>query len=327
MAIAIDDVITAFGSYYLGSNQNNIKRLRSLLYQPVETAKYFQDRPGDDTIYRGVLSVLNRIVQPFQKAFTPIGTTTFTPNEFSLFKIKVDMSETPDDLEKSYLGFLAAAPEADRANWLFIRWLVEVHVMAKIQEDLENNEYFAGVFAAPVDGTAGAAGTSMNGLRKVIRDYNTAGRTNLGNGPIATGALAADNADFVTQLEEMVDAIPSLYRPKMDFLFMSKENATRYARGKRKKYNTNYLQTSELSTVEDYSNIKIVGLASMSAANSNLIWGTQADNRIRPTKKAILANTMKIESAKRVVDLLTDWWEALNFEVPEFIFHNDQDLA
>jgi hypothetical protein len=36
---------------------------------------------------------------------------------------------------------------------------------------------------------------------------------------------------------------------------------------------------------------------------------------------------MKVESAKRAVDLMTDWWEALNFEVPEFIFTNDQDLA
>jgi hypothetical protein len=36
---------------------------------------------------------------------------------------------------------------------------------------------------------------------------------------------------------------------------------------------------------------------------------------------------MKIESLKREVFLYTDWWEALNFEVPEFIFHNDQDLS
>jgi hypothetical protein len=34
-----------------------------------------------------------------------------------------------------------------------------------------------------------------------------------------------------------------------------------------------------------------------------------------------------VESAKRVVSAYTDWWEVLNFEVPEFVFTNDQDLA
>lgn len=326
MAIDVADVVAQFGSYYV-ANPKNMQRLRSMLYQPVETAKYFSERPGDDTRYEGNLATLNRIVQPFQKAFTPIGTIKFEPNVFNLFKIKIDMSETPDDLEKTYLGFLAAQPENDRSQWLFVRWLIEVHIMAKIDEDLENNEYFAGVYVAPGAGVAGAAGTAMDGIRKVIRGYNTAGRLNLGNGPIATGALAADPADFCTQVEEMADAVPSIFRPKLDAFFMSKENATKYLRGKRKKYNQYYQQAGDLMVVEDYSNIKIVGLASMSAASSDLIWASLPENRIRATKKAILAKSMKIESAKRVVDILSDWWEALNFEVPEFVFTNDQDLA
>ena len=324
MAIDVAAVKAQFGAYYI-ANAKNMQRLRSILYQPVVTAKYFQERPSDDTIYRSTLSQLNRIVQPFQKAFTPLGTTLFTPNEFPLYKLKVDMSETPDDLEATYLGFLAATADLERANWPFIRWLVEVHVMAKMQEDLENNEYFNGVYAAPAAGVAGAAGTALNGLRIVIKNYNTAAKTNLGNGPIATGAFSNDPATFCTQIETFVDGVPKLYRPKVDFIFMSEDNVIKYKRGKRAKYNLNYLQTSEMTTIEDYSNISVVGLPSM--AGSNLIWCTQADNRIRPTKKAPLANTMKIESAKRVVDLLTDWWEALNFEVPQFVFHNDQGLA
>jgi hypothetical protein len=64
-----------------------------------------------------------------------------------------------------------------------------------------------GVYAAPANGVAGAAGTAMNGLRKVIRGYNTGGRTNLGNGAIATGAFAADPVDWCTQVEEFVRAM------------------------------------------------------------------------------------------------------------------------
>lgn len=324
--IDVSAVVAQFGAYYI-ANPNNMSRLRAILYQPSVTSKFFAERADDDTVYRSTLSKLNRIVQPFQKAFTPIGDIVFTPNQFPKFKIKVDMEETPDDLEATYLGFLAALPELERANWPFIRWLVEVHVIAKIQEDLELNEYFSGVYAAPTAGTAGASGTAMNGLKKVIHDYNAAGRTNLGNGAIATGAFDADPVVFVTQVESFVDAIPKIYRPKLDFVFMTVENAIKFKRGMRKKYNTYYSQTTDLTKLEDYENISVVGLPSMSAAASNLIWTTQPDNRIRATKKATLANTMKIESVKRVVDLLTDWWEALNFEVPEFIFHNDQGLV
>jgi hypothetical protein len=324
MAIDIAAVKAQFGSYYL-SNPQNTQRLRSILYTPSVTASYFQDRPSEDTIYRATLSQLNRIVQPFQKAFTPLGTTKFTPNQFDLYKLKVDMEETPDDLESSYLGFLASQPEQDRSNWLFVRWLIETHIKAKIAEDLELNEYFTGVYAAPTAGTAGAAGTAMNGLKKVIAAYNTAGLTNMGNGAIATGALSTDNKTFVDQTEAMVDAIPELFRNRLDYLFMSPANVTKYKRGKRAKYNTNYAQASELLTIEDYDNISVVGLPSM--AGSNLIFTTLADNRIRATKKAALANTLKLESNKRVVDILTDWWEALNFEVPQFVFHNDQGLV
>ncbi|OLY92299.1 hypothetical protein SAMN05444008_11565 [Cnuella takakiae] len=324
MAIAVAAVVTQFGAYYI-NNPDNMKRLRNMLYLPADTATYFQERPGDDTVYRGVLATLNRIVQPFQKAFTPIGTITFEPNQFPLFKIKVDMSETPDDLEATYLGFLASQPEADRAQWLFIRWLIEVHVMAKIQQDLELNEYFKGVYAAPTPNTAGAAGTAMDGIRKVIRGYNTAGRLNLKNGPQVLGAIPTDPVECVTYLEKFADGIPSVFRSKLDAIFVAPEVAIRYKRGKREKYNLNYAQTNDLQSLEDYPKIKVVGLESH--AGSGLVWTSLPENRIRATKKAVLGNTMKVESAKRVVDLLTDWWESLNFEVPEFVFTNDQDLV
>jgi hypothetical protein len=326
MSIVVTDVVSQFGAYYKPGSDNQ-KNLRNMIYKAIETAAYFANRPTEDTIWRGTLSSLDRVVQPFQKAFTPISTLTFKPNQFDLYKLKIDVEENPDDLEATYLGFLASIEDNDRANWPFVRFWIENHIMPKKDEDLETGEYFTGVHAAPVAGTAGAAGTSMNGLRKVIRGYNTAGRTNLGNGAIAMGAPAADDADFCTQVEEAIEAIPSLFRSKLDYWFMSKENELRYKRGKRKKYGLviNYLQSNEALQIEDFPNISVKGLESHTG--SDLMWGTIPANRIRPVKKAALANTMKVESAKRLVSVYTDWWEALNFEVPEFIFHNDQDLA
>jgi hypothetical protein len=327
MALTVTDVVTSFGAYYKPGSDNQ-KNLRNMIYKAGETASFFSNRPTSDTIWRGTFATLNRVVQAFQKAWTPIGTTTFKPNQFDLFKLKIDMQETPDDLEPTYLGFLADMEELDRSKWPFSRWMVENHIMPKKQEDLETAEYFAGEYVVPTPGTAGNAGESMDGLHKIIVDYNTAGRTNLTNGAISTGAPAASAEDWCTQVEEFAAAIPSQFRKKIDYIFMSLDLELKYKQGKRAKYgkDINFLDAnsvSGMSTIEDYPNIKVKGLESMDG--SDLIWATIPLNRIRPIKKASLADTMLVQQfAPRVVSLYTDWWEALNFEVPEFLFHNDQ---
>lgn len=321
--INVAAVTAQFGAYYKPGSDNE-KNLREMIYNKSRIATLFQDRPTTDTIWRGTMAELNRIVQPFQKAWTPIGELKFTPNEVAMFKLKIDLELYPDDIEATYLGFLGSLPELDRKNWPLVRYLIEKHAMSRKDKDMLS-EYFLGVYAAPGVGVAGAANTAMNGLRKVIRDYNTAGKTNLGNGPIASGAAAADDADFCVQVEEWVEALPDEFKPELDVVIMSDKNARKYMRGKRKKYNINYAQVTDLMTIEDQSNIRVVGDVAMNG--SDLFFTTIPDNRIRPIKKAELGSTMQVESAKRAVQVYTDWWEALNFEVPQFIFHNDQDLA
>lgn len=329
MSIDVTDVVTDFGAFYKPGSDNQ-KNLRTMIYKPAKTASYFQLRPTEDTIWRGTLASIDRIVQPFQKTFSPISTTLFEPNQFDLYKLKIDLQETPDDLEATYLGFMADLPEADRAAWPFVRWWLEVLIPPAKERDLELNEHYKGVYAAPpVPGTAGLVSTAMNGIRKVIRGYNTAGRTNLKNGPIATGVIIGiEDADVCTAIEDFVEGIPSEIRPFLKEVFMHTDLVTKYKRGKRDKYklNVNYMEGSGLESIEDYPFIKVIGLDSM--VGSGMIWTSLPQNRIRPVKKASLKDTMKVQQfAPRVVSAYTDWWEALNFEVPEFIFHNDQDLA
>lgn len=326
MSLTVTNVVSQFGAYYKPGSDNE-KNMRNMIYKPSETAAFFQNRPSDDTIWRGTFASMSRVIQPFQKAFTALGNTTFEPNKFDLYNIKIDVEEYPDELEATYLGFLTSVDEADRAKWPFVRWWIENHIMMKKDEDLETLEYFDGVYAAPTPGTAGAAGTAMNGLFKTIVDYNSGGRTNFGDGAISTGAPAASAADWCTQVEEFVAAIPSQIRKKVDYVFMSLDLELLYKQGKRAKYgkDVNFLDAnsvSGLASIEDYPNIKVKGLESH--ADSDLIWATIPANRIRPVKKASQNNQMKVESAKRLVSAMTNWWEALNFEVPEFLFHNDQ---
>jgi hypothetical protein len=323
MAIVVTAVVAQFGAYYKPGS-DNAKTLRSVLYNGIETAQYFQERPTEDTIWRGNLASMGRVIQPFQKTYTPIADITFTPNSFSLFKLKIDQSVQPDDIEPTYLGFLADKDTADRKQWPLIRYIIEEHLKLKRDEDLEQNEYFDGEFVAPVDGVAGAAGTAMDGIRKVIAGYNTAGRTNLGNGAIAMGAIAADEKDFCTQVEEFVEAIPKAFRKKIKYVFMNDELYLRYKKGKEAKYNMNNTLDANLETIKLFPNITVVGL--LSHGESELIWTSIPVNMIRPVKKQKAGQEFEVEGAKRTVDIYTDWWEALNFEVPEFIFHNEHDL-
>lgn len=319
--INVAAVVAQFGAYYL-KNPENLARLRNMLYQKVETIQYFQNRPTSDTVYRCTQASLDRVVQPFQKTWTPIGTLTFLPNVIQLYKLKIDKEETPDDLEATYEGFLADMNDLDRANWPFVKWFMENHIMPAKQRDLEMNEYFKGVYAAPVTGVAGPAGTAMNGLEKTLSDYAIGGRSHMGSGPVATGVPSTDAVAWCTQVETFAEGINTLITDDCDNIFMSRTLARRYIRGRRIKYNSVYKQEADMVTVEDHTNLSIVGLKSHEG--SNLIWTTTPANRIRPTKKAVLADTMKIESVKRSVAMFTDWWEALNFEVPEFVVTNDQ---
>ena len=96
MSLTVTDVVSQFGAYYKPGSDNE-KNMRNMIYKPSETAMLFQNRPTDDTIWRGTLASMSRVIQPFQKAFTALGNTTWKPNQFSLFNLKIDVEEYPDE--------------------------------------------------------------------------------------------------------------------------------------------------------------------------------------------------------------------------------------
>lgn len=317
--INITQLVAEFGAYYQKNGQN-MQRLRKLLYQPSITANYFRSMPTEDTIVQYSKSNLTRVLQSFQKAFTPIGDLTVRPTKIQLYNMKVDVEEYPDEIKASWLGFLEGNGH-DRKDWPFIRWIIEEHIIPKMHEDHELFEAFKGVYAAPVAGVAGAQGASMHGINKIRKDYITAGRIS----PIATGALEADDQDFYEQVNAFVDGIPFLYKRILDAIFMDEAHELKYRRGARKAMNSQYLQQPNLQEVTDYPNIKVVGLPSM--AGSDVIFSTPAYNRVRHTKKANLMDNMKVEEQKRAVQIMTDFWDSLNFLLPEEVFTNDQELV
>lgn len=313
MAIVLSDVITEYQGYYLDHGQNMTNLTKKLL-RPSVTATHFALRPTTQTTYRMADAAMERVLQPFQKAFTPTGTITFKPWASDLFNLKIDKQEYPDEIVDSWLGFLEGEGIV-REEWPFVRWMLEEHIIPQAMEDFELNEAFAGEYAAPTPGTPGAAGTAMDGIAAQFTRMGARKNT------IAMGAMPEADVDVVGYIEDFFAQIDKEERKVIDKVFVNEDVHLQYRRGKRSKYNTNYTQESDLDRVIDFPNAMVVGLPSM--GTSQTVWATRASNRVRPLKKSDTVKPVVKEFAARQISIYSDWWTVLTFNRPESVFTND----
>ena len=233
-------------------------------------------------------------------------------------------------MEASWLGFLADA-SLDRKTWPFVRWFIEVHLIPQVEEDYELNEIYLGVRQEPVNGTAGAPGTAMDGIRKVLNDHTGAGRIT----PMMLGAVPTDPQAFCDYVEALAYGTNKRYRSALMNVAMNEDLALRYAIGRSKKYSL-YQQMIEAPVTPDLSGTvltaipiqhakqQVVGLPSM--GNSEKIWMTPMANAKRLAKKSQNMTQFQIENVDRKVKLYTDFWKGVGFLLPEAVFTNDQDI-
>src|SRR5690606_15684543 len=155
--------------------------------------------PTNDTIVYKATASIKRVLQRFQKDFTPIinGEVKFELESIPLCHVKIDELISPDELMPSWLGFLASN-KLKREDWPIVRYITEKLIWPKYYEDLETEELFKGELGALVPGTATAAGASMDGIRKKIRLAYAAGKTN----QIVLGAVPTDPVEFATYVED-----------------------------------------------------------------------------------------------------------------------------
>jgi len=311
-------VVADFGSYYRNEGQN----MQSLLLRPFEafgTREAFTNVPTDQTQLRYSDVEVGEILQPYQDAYTPKGSVVFLPVKIDAMPVKVDQQFNPTKLVNTWLGFLTNS-QTDRKTWPFIRWFVEVYIFNKLYEDLEKQAIYKGVYAAPVAGVAGNAVDVIDGAKKLINDAITAGDIV----PIVTGAPSADPVTWCEQVEAFVESTPELYWDKQIDINMSRTLALRYYRGKKKKYNLNYAQVSDLQTVEEFDGFRIKGRASMQG--SAKIWGTPKENAIFAVKGFENSSALEVESVDRNVKIWTDFHIGEGFLLNDLVFTNDQDL-
>jgi hypothetical protein len=221
----------------------------------------------------------------------------------------------PDELHATWLGFLTQK-SVDRKDWPFVKWLIEVYYARQIDQDMELNEYYNGVYAAPVSGTAGANGTAMNGLKKLLQtgvDAETINSVNIGT---------LDKATIFDQIEMFTDSIAEVYQGIQMNVFMSKYWYKKYMQDKRAQ--GFYMKTSDqqIDSGIDFTPLNVKPLACMVGTSD--IFCTPAENFLHISPATATKNMYKLEEAKRAVAVMADWSEGLGFGIDQAVWTNIQ---
>jgi hypothetical protein len=323
MAIITTDVVTEWGAFYLKSQQN-MTRLVNKLRLASETESAGQIIFTDETVYQASEATLTDVLQPWQKGFTPKGDLAFKPVAIPMMKIKADISMYPDEVEGNWLSFLASDTATDRKFWPVIRYFLEQQLIPKMEEEWEEDVVYKGVYVAPTTGVPGFGSASINGLKKIINDWITAGRIT----PIASGAPNTNPSIWVKQVNDFVKSINPAYKGKKMELNMSYDLFERFVDGMRELYgnNTDFSGIDKMGLmIKDNAYISVKPRNSM--IGSDKIWMTPKENLKVLKKKTMGPENVLVESQKREVNIMIDFWRGIGFQIPEIVFTNDRDLV
>jgi len=312
MSITTTSIIQEYGAFYIDAGQNK-KRILTMLSQGREITDFATPIKTDDTIFRLANATFRTLVQPFQKTFTQKGGVEIVPNEIRQYRFKIDDEFMPDELYATWLGFLTQK-SVDRKDWPFVKWLIEVYYARQIDQDMELNEYYKGVYAAPVAGTAGADGTGMNGLRKQLQVGVDALKINT----INIGTL--NKATIFDQVEAFTDEITEVYQGIKMNVFMSRKWYKKYMQDKRAQGFYQRTSDKDIDGKIDFTPLDVKPLACMVGTDD--IFCTPVENFIHISPATLTKNQFKLEEAKRAVAVMADWSEGLGFGINEAVWTN-----
>ncbi len=312
MSITTTSIVQEYGAFYIDAGQNK-KRILTMLSQGREITDFATPIKTDDTIFRLANATFRTLVRPFQKTFTQKGGVEIVPNEIRQYRFKIDDEFMPDELYATWLGFLTQK-SVDRKDWPFVKWLIEVYYARQIDQDMELNEYYKGIYAAPVSGTAGADGTGMNGLKKQIQ----AGVDALKINSINLGAL--DKTTIFDQVESFTDSIAEVYQGIKMNVFMSRYWYKKYMQDKRAQGFYQRTSDKDIDGKIDFTPLDVKPLACMVGTSD--IFCTPIENFIHISPATLTKNQFKLEEAKRAVAVMADWSEGLGFGINEAVWTN-----
>lgn len=321
--IEISDVIAEYGAYYLGQTRGQ-SNLFTELYRGIKELEMNILRTVNinATQWRSSDSILQSILQPYQKDSSANSQLDFIPNTIDLKKAKIELNMCPDDFSYSYLAFLEGV-DNDRKTWPFVRWFIEQHIIPKLQEDISLEGIYKGVYTPPaVPGTAGLPSESMDGLEKVMDDFALAGKAT----PISIGAPPSGAVAFVEYVEDYLKSIPAKYRRRVRTVQMSEDFAELYHTGYQEKYRT-AVADAQQNLINKISGFpaRVMGMPSMEGKTR--LWSTLPNNAVFVAKKWNNRNQIRVANGLNShdeVDFISHLYMQASFALPRLAFFTDQ---
>lgn len=316
--LTTDKIVEEYGKYYEKAGQNRQRLVRALMTPSVTLEKNARRIPTEETIYKAADFTTSSVVQPYSHDFTPMGNLEFIPNPVYLRQVKTDVQIVPNEIEESWLGFLAAN-NCSIKDWPIVRFIMEEFLKNQIEQDRELKMVYNGVYN-PSD-TERKPENCLDGIHKLLVDGAAA------HYPInvieGIGELSADTV--FDQVENFNAKIPSRYFNEKLTLFMAPEMALEYLRNKREKGYYQIKGDEEIGYRIDFTNHTIFGSPAM--AGTKHLWASVQRNLLWLTKRYQPVSNIQIQVFDRVVKLLLDWWEGLGFACNQMVWASEPTVG
>jgi len=307
MANLATQIIDQWGNYYIDGGQNERDLNRLLLFDNT-FAKNATTVPTQNQVIKMALATLTEIIQGFQNKWTPKGTVDFEPNEIILTKLKVDYEFYPDDVEESWLGFLASN-NLDRKTWPIVRWIAEKLFIPQIVDDLERNALYKGVKQPITVGTASTTAASMNGLKYYLQNKTGINRLT---------PIALDASVIYDQIEKLYEEIQEEYQSLNMGIYLAPKWYRAFLKDKRTLGYYQITKPGEINSSLDFSPANVIGMPSMIGTDDIFI--THKSNLIYGVKKSENQSRVQIENIDRLVKLYTDFFLGVGFAINQAVW-------
>jgi hypothetical protein len=316
-------VVTEFKAYYPGGSQD-LKNLINKFYRTDQVTEntICTPLPINQTGLEFVDVEMDEVVQGYQDDFTEKTAVSTEGWTVVMHRQKINEKVQPSSIFYSWMGFLASMNQTPE-QYPLITYLIEQHILKRQQQDMENIAY-KGVKVTPTAGTPTTSLQSIDGIEKVMNDLTAGGviaPISMGVIPLAT-ALNGDK-DFCSYVEDFAALIDKVYRGQQRYIAMSEDLKLRYRRGRRDKYNLYHAQVSDLEIVEDFPNMRIVGLPSMEGKNR--LFSSTKENTIMTYSKGTPLRVGSPDHEPYRVYISKDWFKAYFFMDRHNLFRTDQN--
>ncbi|MCR5709654.1 MAG: hypothetical protein K6G79_04145 [Bacteroidales bacterium] len=316
--LTTDKIVEEYGKYYEKAGQNRQRLVRALMTPSVTLEKNARRIPTEETIYKAADFTTSSVVQPYSHDFTPMGNLEFIPNPVYLRQVKTDIQIVPNEIEESWLGFLAAN-NCTIKDWPIVRFIMEEFLKNQIEQDRELKMVYNGVYNPSAEERKPE--NCLDGIHKLLVDGASA------KYPInvikGIGELSADTV--FDQVESFNAKIPSRYFNEKLTLFMAPEMALEYLRNKREKGYYQIKGDEEIGYRIDFTNHTIFGSPAM--AGTKHLWASVQRNLLWLTKRYQPISNIQIQVFDRVVKLLLDWWEGLGFACNQMVWASEPTIG